>query len=143
MALERNDPHLNFRFQVEIEGVIVGGFSQVSGLSVEIETEELREGGENTFPHRLPRGARYPNLVLRRGITDSDLLWTWCDETVQGHVSRKRASILLLDSEGEEKWRWNVRNALPVRWSGPGLHAAGHGVAFESLELSHEGIQKG
>jgi phage tail-like protein len=143
VTAERNDPYLSFRFQVEIEGVIVGGFSDVSGLGVEIETEELREGGENTFPHRLPRGARYQNLVLTRGITDSDLLWAWCDETVQGRISRKRASILLLDSEGEEKWRWNVRNALPVKWSGPGLHAAGRGVAIESLELSHEGLQKG
>ncbi len=143
MAGDRYDPYLNHRFQVEIEGVIVGGFSEVSGLSVEIVTEELREGGENTFLHRLPRGARYPNLLLRRGITDSELLWKWCDETVHGKVARKRASILLLDDEGREQWRWNVRNALPVRWSGPGLQATGHGVAFESLELSHEGIQKG
>jgi phage tail-like protein len=143
VALERNDPYLNLRFQVEIEGVIVGGFSEVAGLGVEIETEVVREGGENIFSHFLPRGTRYPTLVLKRGITDSELLWGWCDEIVHGQITRRRASILLLDDEGQEKWRWNVRNALPVRWSGPGLHAVGHAVAFESLELSHEGIQKG
>jgi hypothetical protein len=31
-------------------------FNEVSGMSVEMETENYQEGGENRFIHRLPKG---------------------------------------------------------------------------------------
>ncbi len=69
------DPYFSFQFLIEINGLITGGFSEVSGLQVEIETEEYREGGTNDYVHKLPKGTKYSNLVLKRGITDSDVLW--------------------------------------------------------------------
>ncbi|PHP45458.1 hypothetical protein B6V01_004070, partial [Methanosarcinales archaeon ex4572_44] len=74
---ERNDPYQSFRFLVEIHGLIVGGFSEVSGLQAETETEEIREGGVNDHVHKLPKITKYPNITLKRGITDSDILWRW------------------------------------------------------------------
>ena len=64
MALAlRLDPYLGFRFLVEIQGLIVAGFSEVGGLQAEIETFEYREGGLNDYAHHLPGPVRYPNLV--------------------------------------------------------------------------------
>lgn len=140
---KRRDPYLNFRFLVEIGGLIVGGFSDVSGLQVETEAEEYREGGVNEYVHKLPKITKYTNLTLKRGITDSDVLWKWHRDVVAGKIMRKNGSVILLDVAGNEKWRWNFSQAYPVKWSGPDLKADSSMTAVESIELAHNGIMKG
>ena len=139
----RQDPYLTFNFQVEIQGLVVGGFSEVSGLQVEIEVEDYREGGLNDYIHKLAGPTRYPsNLVLKHGLTDVDGLWKWQLEGTQGVIKRKNGSIVLLDSTGEERWRWNFSGAYPVRWVGPELRAGTADVAVETIELVHRGLTK-
>lgn len=140
---ERRDPYLQFSFHVELDGVVVGGFSEVSGLDVAISTELVREGGVNTHVHSLPGPAVHSPIRLRRGMTDSAELFSWCSEAAEGKPTRKRASVIMLGVDGSETWRWNIRSALPVRWSGPALSASGSAVAIETLELAHEGIERG
>ena len=139
---ERKDPYLSFRFLVEIQGLIVGGFSEVSGLQAETEYEEKREGGVNDYVHKLPKITKYPNITLKRGITDSDALWKWHQDVVNGKFERKTVSIILMDSEKNEKWRWAFERAYPVKWTGPDLKADSNTVAVEALELAHNGIKK-
>lgn len=139
---KRNDPYLNFRFLVEIQGLIVGGFSEVSGLQAETEVEEIREGGVNDHVHKLPKITKYTNITLKRGITDSDVLWKWHQKVVRGLFLRKSGFIILLDSEGNEKWRWHFIDAYPVKWTGPDLKADSSTVAVESVEITHNGIWK-
>lgn len=143
MAAERKDPYLGNRFHVEIDGVVEAGFSECSGLVIETEVEERREGGLNLYAHRLPKGSRFVNLVLKRGLTDSDQLWSWHQEVVGGTVKRRSISVVLLDGTGEERWRWNLREAYPTKWVGPELKGDGSLVAIETLELVHHGIAKG
>jgi len=139
----RTDPYGAFRFLVELEGLVVGGFTEVTGLSVELEGEPFREGGVNAYMQRLAGPARHPsNLVLRRGMTDADALWSWHAAAAAGRVRRRNGSIVLLDAAGDEAWRWNVRDALPVRWVGPELRAGQAVVAVEALELVHRGIAR-
>lgn len=140
---KRNDPYLSFRFQVEIEGLIAGGFSEVSGLQVETETEDHREGGVNDYVHKIIKGTKQQNLTLKRGITDSDTLWKWHQDVVNGKIKRKSGRIILLDLEGNEKWHWTFQDAYPVKWTGPDLKADGNNIAIETLELAHNGIKKG
>jgi len=144
MTKRQNDPYLGFRFQVEIEGMTVGGFSEVSGLQVEVEVEDYREGGQNEFVHKLVGPTRYPaNLTLKHGLMDAMALWEWHQAVRNGQIQRKNGSILLLDSTGKEVRRWNFANAHPVRWSGPDLRAATAEVALESIELVHGGLSLG
>ena len=145
MALgSRTDVFMAFNFLVEIEGLVAGGFSEVSGLQAEIETQDYREGGLNSFIHRLPGPVRYPaNLTLRRGLTDADTLWSWFQEVAEGIIRRRNGSIVLLDGAGEERWRWNFIGAYPARWTGPDLQAGTATVAAESVELVHRGIVRG
>jgi phage tail-like protein len=142
MSNREKYPYLSFRFLVEIQGLIVGGFSEVTGLQAETEVETIEEGGVNDYVHRFPKKTKYPNLVLKRGITDSDALWKWHQEVVGGKISRKSGFIILVDSEGNEKWRWHFVQAYPVKWAGPDLKADSSAVAVESLELVHNGITK-
>lgn len=136
-------PYIAFRFLVEIQGLIVGGFSEVSGLQVETEVETVEEGGVNDYVHKLPKKTTYPNLVLKRGLADSTALWGWHQNVVNGIIKRTSGAVILLDLEGNEKWRWHFKNAYPVKWVGPELKADSSTVAVETLELVHEGLQKG
>ncbi len=138
----KEDPYLNFRFLLEIEGLIRGGFSEVSGLQVEVETEDYQEGGVNDFVHKLLKGTKYPNLVLKRGITDSDVLWKWHQDIVNGKIVSKNIFIIILDYKNQETLQWEFKEAYPVKWTGPECRADGNNVAIETLELVHRGMQK-
>jgi phage tail-like protein len=131
-----------FNFAVEIEGLLVGGFTEVSGLDSEIEMEEYREGGVNTFVHHLPRQTVPAHLAFKKGLTDISSLWNWYHNTSQGIIERKNGTIMLLDRKQIPVMWWNFRNALPVKWSGPEFDASSEQVAFEAIELVHEGLTK-
>lgn len=137
------DPYLSARFAVEIDGRIIAGFSEVNGLQVEIESEEYREGGLNEYVHHFSGKVRYPaRIVLKHGFADNRTIWDWQSKVMQGQVQRKNVSIILQDEQGSEKARWNVAQALPVKWSGPDFRAATADVAVETLELVHCGFSR-
>jgi phage tail-like protein len=140
---DRRDPYGAFRFHLEIDSVIVAGFSDVSGLSVETDSEEKTEGGVNDHVHTFVKGTKHPRLVLKHGITDSDSLWSWHQDVVGGRIKRQNGRILLFDTTGQEKWRWNFQGAFPLKWIGPDLKAESASVAIESIELVHQGLTKG
>jgi phage tail-like protein len=136
----RTDPLLAHAFAVEFDGLVVGGFAEVSGLAFETEIYEYREGGLNDHMHRLPGPVRYQgNIILRRGITDAQVLWNWQYEVAQGLIQRRNGSIMLLDA-GQEALRWNFTGGYPARWTGPELRANGATVALETLEIAHNGL---
>lgn len=136
----RQDPYLSYNFAVEIEGLVVGGFSEVSGLQAEIEVQEYREGGVNEYMLKRAGPVKYPSLVLKKGITDQRSLWDWYSQVISGTIERKNVSILLLDSTGQERLRWNFEKAYPVKWAGPDLRGTANEVAVESIELAHNGL---
>jgi phage tail-like protein len=137
----RHDPVLSFNFSVEISGLIVAAFSDVTGLQAEVEVNEYREGGVNGYIHKRAGPVRYPaNLVLKKGITDSTELWSWYCQVLQGTIQRKSLDVVLMDSAGTEQRRWTFQNAYPVKWAGPDFKAASSEVAIESMELAHEGL---
>jgi phage tail-like protein len=140
-AGKREDPFRSYNFAVEIDGLVAGGFNEVSGLQVDLEVQEYREGGVNGFAHKRAGPAKYTsNLVLKRGIGTSKVLWNWYWDVLQGTINRKNLSVLLMDESGEEKVRWNFDKAYPVKWVGPGFRGAGNEVAVETLEFAHKGL---
>lgn len=138
---KRNDPYFTFNFLVEIEGLVVGGFSEVRGLQVEVEIKDYREGGMNDYVHKLAGPVRYPsNLILKHGLVDSETLWYWVEDVTWGIIERKNLSIILLDSAGTEVRRWEFDGAYPVKWVGPDLRAGTAEVAVETVEFVHRGL---
>jgi len=140
---QKPDPYRGFRFRVEIDGIAVAHFSEVSGLQVETETEPYEEGGVNDFVHQLPKRTKFQNITLKRGITDVDELWQWHQDVVSGKFARKNGSIILLDDAGGDTWRWNFTRAFPIKWTGPDMKADSGAIAFETVDLAHEGLKKG
>ncbi len=140
--MARTDPYRAFNFVMEIDGITRAGFREVSGLDIASDPIEYREGDEPITPRKVPGLVKYSNLTLKWGISDDRQLWDWRKQIVDGQVERKNGSIVLRDSTGAEKIRWNFHNAWPTKWTGPSFNATGNEVAIETLELAHEGLEQ-
>jgi phage tail-like protein len=138
----RVDPYTSFNFLVEIEGILTGGFSECSGLQSEVEIEEYREGGLNDYVHRFAGRVKHPPLVLKHGLSPIDTLWVWHQNVARGEIERRNGTIYLLDQMRIPVVWWNFKNAFPIRWTGPDLRAGSNEVAFESVELAHQGLSR-
>jgi phage tail-like protein len=131
------------RFYVEVEGITQAVFTEVSGLGVEVATEDVEEGGNNSFVHRVPGRCKVGNLTLKRGLTKSNDFLKWNLKVAQGEIQRRNLSVIVYNVDGTESMRWNFLNAYPVKWTGPQLKADDVGSAVESLELAHTGFTLG
>jgi phage tail-like protein len=134
-------PPVSFSFSVSIPGIQganEGNFQEVSGLQVKLGTEEVKEGGENRFVHRLPTPPKYENLVLKRGMLDkSSPLITWARNSVESFTFEpKTVTISLLDDEGSPLASWNVANAYPVSLLMSEFKAQENNIAIETIELA-------
>ena len=139
----RNDPFAAFNFIVEIDNIAKAGFSEVSGLAVEIAAIEYREGGDKRLGMRsFPGLAKYANITLKRGFTADLSLWKWIKSVLDGDVVRANVSITLLDDQRRAVARWQVHDAWPCKYEGPTLNAQGNDIAIESLEICHEGLER-
>lgn len=140
----RVDPFTAFNFLVELEGIAQASFRECSGLETTTEVVETREGGDNTTVHKLPGKTTYSDLTLKWGMTDSDELWTWRLQVIQGRSPfRRNGSVVVFDlSNAREVARWNFVAAWPTKWEGPAFNASGNEVAVETLVLAHEGIAR-
>lgn len=141
-AGERKDPFGAFNFLVEIDGIIEAGFNSVSGLDISVEFDTIREGGVNDFEYKLPKGLKYSEITLRKGLADWEL-WTWCQDFALGKSRRKNGTIHLLDDSKNQVMSWHFIQAYPTKWTGPSLDATKSAVATESLVLAHHGLFKG
>jgi phage tail-like protein len=142
VAVQRDNPYLNFNFLVDIGVGEELGFSEVEGLSGEIEVIEYREGADRVNTARkLPGLAKYPNVTLKRGITGRTDLFEWWKSVRDGQVQRRNVTITLLDEQRQAVLRWHLRDAFPVKIEGPSLNASSNEVAIETLELAHEGLE--
>lgn len=132
-------PPLGFHFKIEFGNQKDEyQFQSVSGLNVDLETEEIAEGGENRFKHILPLRARYPNLVLKRGLVVDSALIDWCKAAVEGlDFSPTDIIIKLLNEENQPLMTWNVIHAYPVKWSIADFNAEESKVVIETIELSY------
>ena len=136
------DPYRSFNFLVEIDGITEAGFRECSGLDSSTDPVDYREGSDPNHVRKLTGLNKYMPITLKRGITDSDSLWKWRQTVLDGKTERRNVSIVLLNEAREEKWRWNLRNAWPSKWTGPTFNATSNEVAIETLEMVHEEMVK-
>ncbi len=73
----RFDPAPEYLFVVELTGIIVGLFTECSGIEIKREVKSWREGGVNNYEHQLPGPVSYSTITLKRGLSLSRALWDW------------------------------------------------------------------
>lgn len=135
-------------FLVEVDGVEIGRFMEISGLEVTVETETINEGGQNGFAHQVPRGMTWPNVTLKRGVTQGNGLFDWLAKAsgeqfaANGNkVERHTAAITLIGPGGDRLRAWEFDGALPVKWTGPDFSVTSSDPAIETLEFAHHGFR--
>ncbi|NQU53540.1 MAG: phage tail protein [Bacteroidetes bacterium] len=133
------NPPLGFHFRVEFAN-IKGEFQfqSVSGLTVNLTTEEIAEGGENRFKHKLPVKTSFPNLVLKRGLLVDSALIKWCRKAVEDfNITPTDITISLLNEKHEPLMTWNVVHAYPVKWATADFNAEESKMVIETIELAY------
>ena len=137
---KRADPYGSFNFLVEIDGLTAAGFTEVSGLDVEVSVIEYREGGD-FLTRKLPGLKKYSNITLKRGWSQDTSLWNWMNQILEGNIQRADGAITLLDDARQPVSRWRFQNGWPCKWLGPTLDAKSGGFAIETLEIVHEKLE--
>jgi phage tail-like protein len=160
MALptERKNPYAAFNFKVFSGTEEIAGFMEASGLDGENAIIEYREGNDqltgNTgaFVRKQPGLERYPNVVLKRGITGSKALWTrhkgLRDGTTGPGITKDGKNpttvdffVELQDEVHNTVFKWKLQNAWISKLSGPSLNAKSNEIAIESVEIVCERIE--
>ncbi|WP_421796084.1 phage tail protein [Haliscomenobacter sp.] len=147
-------PPLGFLFSVEILGESTGsdhleaGFLEVSGITTEMSTEEISEGGENRYVHKVPvRLSNDSTLVLKRGLvtTAGASFGKWCNEQLSQGLNAKIVTkdiiVHLLDAESKSpKMSWFFGGAYPIKWEISGLNAEESHYKVESISLAYASV---
>jgi len=142
MAIERDDPYTAFNYRLTIQpenGLeIRGGFSEVSGLAVEVTYTEYREGTDpiNTS-RRIPTQYKGTDITLKRGLLGRLELWQWLKEVREGNQDTRATTTieLLNENRSDTVMTWTLKGTRPSKWSGPQLSAKSTEVAMEELVL--------
>lgn len=136
-------PPPGFHFKVEVQDLPPNDddvrFTEVGGLSVELSTEEVAEGGENRFIQKFPLRAKYPELVLKRGVLVKSEVTKWIRACIEDlDVQPKDIFVKLLNEEHQPLLTWQIVKAYPTKWAVSDLNSTSNTVAIESLQLFYQ-----
>jgi phage tail-like protein len=137
---QQRDQALKYSFRVEIEGIGQGFFREVSGLGVETEVVEYRDGNTNDI-RKLPGRTGWSDIVLKRGFRGGTELYEWATTYARtGNLVRRSGAITMIDANGHQIARWQFERGWPLKWGGPDFDASKNEVALETLVIAHEGL---
>ncbi len=134
-------PPVGFHFKVEFQGIGNDNdvrFQSVGGLSVEYDTESIKEGGENRHEHKLPTRTKFADLSLKRGMLTDSAVIDWCKKALFDREFKPvQLIVTLMNSEHEALKCWKVNNAWPRKWAVSDLNANENSIVVETLDLSY------
>ncbi|WP_291911898.1 phage tail protein [Chitinophaga sp. CB10] len=134
-------PLSKFHFQVEWGGARLG-FTEVTGLNVETQVIEYREGISPEYHKiKMPGMQKFDNITLKRGLFKADNeFFQWWNTVALNTITRRDIIVSLMNEKHEPVMVWKIKNAWPVKVNSTDLKADGNEVAVESIELAHEGL---
>lgn len=134
-------PLPKFHFQVQWGGERIG-FTEVTGLDMQVEAIEYREGSSPKYSKiKQPGMHKFSNITLKRGTMSGDSdFYKWINEISLTNVTRRDIIISLLNETHAPVMTWKVENSFPVKVQASDLKSDGNEVAIETLELAHEGL---
>ncbi len=124
-----------------------GTFQSVAGLSIDLETEEIAEGGENRFKYKLPVKTKYPNLVLKRGFFVDSKVTKWFKDGIESFNIVPKNILITLQKPGDQDtdgttdlvalYSWNVVGAYPIKWNVDTFNAEESKIVIETIEFAY------
>ena len=133
---DRRDPYRSFNFRVVVDGVSIGAFSEVSGLTAEGDAIDLKVANLQQTQRKLVGLHKYANITLKRGYMRDQSLWNWR----KGQSDRRKITIEVMNKALKRLQRWHLENAWVNKIEGPSLKASTNEVPVETLEIAHEGL---
>lgn len=126
-----------------------GGFQECSGLDIEMEVNEYQEGGRNNGVIQRAGRAKYPRLVLKRGMLHAPgelsdpTVWQWIMDVTDGvrPIRRYDGDVEVLGFDQAVVAHWRFVRGLPAKVVGPQLNGRTGEVAIEELHIAHEGLR--
>jgi len=143
-AAVRSDPYRNFRFRVEIDGIVAAGFSEVQIGETLTDVIDYREGNEPAHVRKLSGLHNFGNVTLKRGMTVSMELVNWSRQVQVGDTANARRNlvVIVMDESGTDQARFVIHAAWPAKYAVGALNGNGNEVLIETLELVNEGIER-
>jgi phage tail-like protein len=146
MAVLRAHPYGNQHFLVDLGAGSAGpeaAFCEIVIPGISVDVVEYRTGSsKESGVQKLPGLARYPDVILRRGIIGALDLYNWINEVRNGSSNAARTvAIQLLSEDRVPVVTWKLLRAWPAKYSGPTLDAKGTDVAMEELTLAYERLE--
>jgi phage tail-like protein len=134
-------PLPKFHFQVEWGDTRIG-FTEVTGLDVETEVIEYREGSSPEYSSiKMPGRQKFGNITLKRGVFQSDNdFYEWWNTVSLNTIERRDLTISLLNESHEPVMVWKVKNAWPTKITSTDLKADDNNPSIETIEVAHEGL---
>ena len=134
-------PLPKFHFLVQWGGKRIG-FSEVTGLDIQLEPIEYREGSSPQYSKiKMPGLQKFSNITLKRGTVANDQeFYAWIKTVSMNTIERRDLTISLLNENHEPVISWKVMNAFPIKVQASDLKADGNEVAIETIEIAHEGL---
>ena len=135
---ERRDPYQGFNYSMEIDGIEVAGFTNITGLTMDTAIIEYYDGDSlNTTVKKIPGITNYSNITCRRGISEGIDLYEWCKSIndQSREVERKTITINLLDDTGAPRKTYTLYEAWPCRYVTSDLDASTSELAMEEVEF--------
>jgi len=132
----RSLTNASFRFVVNVNGMPAGAFTDCTLPSLELELEEVKEGGMNTYTHQLPGRRKSARITLKNGVGLLNQLLPWYIKTMNEQFTRRRVTITLFSALIIPVMVWDIEDAYPVKWVGPDLQSGANSVAIQTLELA-------
>jgi phage tail-like protein len=131
-----------FKSQKQPAGLVEASFTEVSGLTQEIQSIDYRDGLDKvTVPRKIPGMSKFSNVTLKRGVFHQrQELQEWFNSKKYNTVDRRTVIVELKDPAGQTLISWTLSNAYPIKIDGPSLKSDGNEIAIESMELVHEGL---
>ena len=142
--MAQKNPYKNYRFLLEIDGLVQAGFKEVTIPDSSQDPIEYREGSDQPTVRKIPGLIKYGNISLKVGLTDSMELYAWRKLVEDGNTDEyyKNMAIILIDEQGESKSRWEFSNAWPTKYDAPDLNATDNNIAIESIDVAHDGMKR-
>ena len=133
----------SFRFMVAVDGINYAAFTEFTLPSLQMETQEIKEGGQNAFSHKLPVRMTAGSATLRQGVSNNFELLNWYMDMLKGDIAAatRQVTVVMLSASQETLMTWTFRNAYPVKWGGPTFKTDSNGVAIEEIEFVHHGFE--
>src|SRR3954447_5127985 len=140
-----NDALTAARFSITIDGYEIASFSELQGITTEVEAVDFLESTDREVVFKkLPGKRKPPTVVLKRGKNNSMELWAWHEAVLLGDIvaARKSCSLVMYNYDGKPVARYHMEHAWPAKLEIGALKAGASEVLMETVTLVCERIQR-